>query len=122
MRATPVYLFNDEQTSWPMIEWTEKDNMRTLAIFHFENVNQPEDGSWLMHSGIPTKRCWRRSRIDWNVADIDHLKILLGAAQHTLGVLEWQVEDAVKLYSHISSQIYSINEYGSVNILLIFEV
>ena len=121
MRATPVYLFNSEQTSWPMIEWTEMDNVWTLAIFHFENVNQPEDGSWLMHSGIPyaTKGCWRRSRIDWNVADINHLGILFGVAQHALGVLEWQVEDTIELYNHISSQNYSINEYGSRNILLI---
>lgn len=121
MRATPVYLFNSEQTSWPMIEWTEIDNVWTLAIFHFENVNQPQEGSWLMHSGIPyaTKRCWRRSRIDWNVADINHLKILFGVAQHALGVLEWQVEDVIELISQISSQNYSINEYGSLNILLI---
>lgn len=121
MRATPIYLFNDEQRSWPMIEWREKDNMWTLAIFHFENVNQPEDGSWLMHSGIPyvTKQCWRRSRIDWNVANVNHLKILFGLAQHALGLMEWPVEDAISLCNHISSQNCSINEYGLINGLLI---
>ena len=89
--------------------------------FHFENVNQPEDGSWLMHSGIPytTKQCWRRSRLDWNVADITHLKILFGVAQHTLGVMEWPVEDTINLYSHISSQNYSSNECDPLIILLI---
>lgn len=123
MRATPIYLFNDEQRSWPMIEWREKDNMWTLAIFHFENVNQPEDGSWLMHSGIPyvTKQCWRRSRIDWNVANVNHLKILFGLAQHALGLMEWPVEDAISLCNHISSQNCSINEYGLINGLLIWK-
>ena len=122
MRATPVYLFNDEQRSWPMIEWTEKDNMLTLAIFHFENVDCPEHGSWLMHSGMPypTKHCWRRSRIDWNVANTTHLKVLFGVAQHALGVLEWPTEDAIKLCSDIRSQNYSINEYEPPNTFLIW--
>ena len=93
LKAAPAYLFTHEK-SWPMIEWTECDDTKTIAIFHFEE-NEPEEGSWLMHSGqivafeTPTTHRWQNSRIDWNVANVGHLKTLFGVAQHMLGLLEW---------------------------------
>jgi len=98
-----------------MLEWTEEDETKTLAIFHFEDPEKPEDGSWLMHSGrdvvTTDRRYWQQSRIDWNVADVAHLKILFGVAQHMLGLLEWPIADALKLYRHIISNNNSISEY-----------
>lgn len=115
LRATPVRLFNDEEKSWPMVEWTEEDKTKSLAIFHFHNVNKPEEGSWVMHSGrqvsVYDRRCWKQSRIDWNVADIEHLKILFGVAQHMLGLLEWPIAEALKICENINSNSTSITEY-----------
>jgi hypothetical protein len=115
LRATQVHLFNDEENSYPLLEWTEEDGTTTLAVFHFEDPDKPEDGSWLMHSGrevgTSDRRYWQQSRIDWNVADIEHLKLLFGVAQHMLGLLEWPIADALKLYRHINSNNHSISEY-----------
>ena len=91
LRAVPAYLFN--RKSWPMIEWTECDETKTIAIFHFEE-NEPEEGSWLMQSGQivafeTTTHRLQKSRIAWNVANLGHLKTLFGVAQHMLGLLEW---------------------------------
>ena len=102
LRAAPAYLFNYEK-SWPMIEWTECDDTKTIAIFHFEE-EEPEEGSWLMHSGkilafeATTTHLWQKSRIDWNVANVGHLNTLFNVAQHMLGLLEWPAKTLEQLY------------------------
>ena len=116
LRATPVYLFNDEENSFPLVEWTEEDDTKSVAIFHFEDDEKPEEGSWLMHSGrlvgkSKSPRRWKQSRIDWNVANIEHLKILFGVAQHMLGLLEWPPSEAFKIYCNMKSNTTSVTEY-----------
>lgn len=64
------------------------------------------------------RQYWRQSRIDWNVADIEHLKLLFGVAQHILGLLEWPIADALKLYRHINSSDHSISEYLPTEVTL----
>ena len=77
LRATAVYMLNDDDNVWPVIEWIEIDGAARLVIFHFDELAGPEEGSWLMHSGLPNDdSCWRTSQIVWNVADVEHLKIL----------------------------------------------
>lgn len=109
LRAIPAYLFSDNQ-SWPIVEWKEQDDIMTIAVFHFDNIDEPDEGSWVMHSGrrvagdtIPEKNRWQQSRIDWNVAEIDHLKILFRVVQHMLGLLEMSPMDALEIIRDISS-------------------
>lgn len=112
LRATAVYMLNDDDNVWPVVEWIEIDGTARLAIFHFDDLAGPENGSWLMHSGLSGNGdCWRQSRVDWNVADTQHLKILFRVVQHVWGVLEWSVEDAMKLYCQIPSDDNSDKEY-----------
>jgi hypothetical protein len=103
LRATAVYMLNNDDL-WPVIEWIELDGTARLIIFHFDELLGPEEGGWLMHSGV-SDDCspWQKSRIAWNVATVEHLKILFSVVQHILGVLEWSVEDAMKLYCQIPS-------------------
>ena len=100
LRAIMGCLINDDK-SWPIIEWTESDNTKSIAIFHFE-LEEPEEGSWLMHSGQiavasenAAKYRWKKSRIDWNVAKVGHLKTLFGVAQNMLGLLEWPFGNSI---------------------------
>jgi hypothetical protein len=117
LRASTIFWFTDNDASWTVLEWVEGNDVRNLAIFHFEDLDEPDQASWLMHSGLEvanttTKtKCWENSRIDWNVADINHLKILFGVAQHIVGMLEWSVEDAMKLYCKQDTDETSVPEY-----------
>lgn len=99
LRATRVNFFGDKK-SWPLIEWTEDDGTYMMAVFHFDELRKLEDASWVMHSGhkASNKQGWQKSRIDWNVAEIGHLKILFGVVGHMLGLLEWPVADALGLF------------------------
>ena len=118
LRARAAYLFSDNQ-SWPIVEWKEQDDIMTIAIFHFDDIAEPDEGSWLMHSGrcvadntMPEKYRWQQSRIDWNVAEIYHLKILFGVLQHMLGLLEMSAIDAFELIRDINSNnSLSLTEY-----------
>lgn len=119
LRATPVHLFNDEEKSWPVVEWTEEDDTRSLSIFDFYDIDNPEKGSWLMHSGrqvlVSDRRYWKQSRIDWNVADTEHLKVLFNT-QHMLGLLQWGVTDLLQLHQSLHSKYISANEYVQKNL------
>jgi hypothetical protein len=122
LRCSKVLWFTDDKTSWPLVEWVEDNGTSNLAIFHIEDPNEPRQGSWLMHSGLGVSdeasknRCWENSRIDWDVADIDHLKTLFGVAQHVAGMLEWSVADAMKLYYERNTEEESASEYISLGI------
>jgi hypothetical protein len=112
LRATAVYMLNNDDNMWPVVEWIEIDGTARLAIFHFDDLTGPENGSWLMHSGLSDDGDgWRQSQVDWNIADIEHLQILFRAVQHVSEVLEWSVEDAMKLYCRIPSDNNSDKEY-----------
>jgi len=114
LRATPVYMFNNDEESWPVVEWTESDGMAMLAIFQFDDVGELKDGGWLMHSGLsdggPEGSPWTNSRIDWNVSDVEHVKLLFKVAQHILGVLLWPIASALKLYCGVNSDKTSVPE------------
>jgi hypothetical protein len=45
LRAIPVYLFNDEENSFLLVEWTEEDCTKSVAIFYFEEDEKLEEGS-----------------------------------------------------------------------------
>lgn len=117
LRCSTVYWFTDDETSWPVVEWVENNETNNLAIFHFGDPDEPGHGSWLMHSGLSVtdeaskKQIWENSRIDWNVAEIGHLKVLFGVAQHIAGMLEWSVEDATELYCKRNTEEESNPEY-----------
>jgi hypothetical protein len=115
LRAIPVYMLNDDEDSWPLIEWTESDGVASLAIFHFDADAEVEEGSWLMHSAMPNDHeldnGWRNSRIDWNVGDVEDLKILFRVALHILGVMNLPVEDARTLYCLVKADDNSEIEY-----------
>jgi hypothetical protein len=105
-------MLNDDDNVWPVVEWIEIDGTAQLAIFHFDELVGPEEASWLMHSGLLGEGdCWLQSRVDWNVADVEHLKILFRVVRHVLGILEWSVEDAMRLYSQVPSDNNSDKEY-----------
>ena len=117
LRASAVFWLTGD-TSWPVVEWVEADGRENIAIFHFEDQDEPEEHGWIMHSGVgpssdrtsETKR-WQSSRLDWNVGDVSHLKTLFKVAQHLLGVLEWPVADAYQLYCERKAMNHSIEEY-----------
>jgi len=119
LRASEVYIFSNDDDSWTVVEWIEEDSLKCVAIFHFDPTAEPEDGSWLMHSGYnqmadaESTHSWKESRVDYNVAKIAHLKILFGIAQHILGVLQWAIADAVTLYCKQDLNKVSNEESGS---------
>lgn len=109
LRAVPAYFFSDNQ-SWPIVEWKEQDDVMTIAVFHFDDIDEPDEGSWLIHSGrrvadntLLEKYRWEQSRIEWNVAEIGLLKILFRVVQHMMGLLEMSPVDALGLIRNISS-------------------
>ena len=111
LRATAVYMLDDDENVWPVVEWIEIGGAAQLAIFHFDELFELKEASWLMHSGWSSDGDrWQHSRVDWNVADVEHLKILFRVVRHMLGVLEWSVEDAMKLYCQIPSDDNSDKE------------
>jgi hypothetical protein len=117
LRVSEVYLFSNDDDSWTVVEWIEQDSLKCIAIFHFDHLAESEDGSWLMHSGYnelvhaDSTRLWKESRVDYNVAEIAHLKTLFGIAQHVLGVLQWAIADAVILYCEQDLSKVSNDEY-----------
>lgn len=114
LRATPVYMFNNNEDSWPVVEWIQSDGVSRLAFFHFDDLDGSEC-SWVMHSGSSPsgESKWLNSRIDCNVADVEDLKTLFGLALHMLVVLERPVEDAMKPYREANADNDSVEEYIS---------
>jgi len=110
VRATAVCMLGDEESIWPVVEWIEHDGTARLAIFQFDD--ETKQVSWIMHSGMPTddSNSWQQSRVDWNVASTEDLKILFRVTRHVLEVLEWSVEDAIKLYCQVPSETTSEEE------------
>lgn len=108
-------MFNNDEDAWTVVEWTESDGMTMLAIFQFDELAELKDGSWLMHSaeadGAAEGSPWRSSRIDWNVGDVEHVKVLFKVAQHIFGVLLWPVSSALNLYCGVNTEKTSVPEY-----------
>ena len=99
-----------------MVEWTETDDTKNIVFFHFDDSDDPGEGSWLMHSGRDESGdnesfVWAESRIDWNVSDVEHLKILFSVVQHVLNLLSWSASDILELYCGISLPNESATEY-----------
>ena len=99
LRTTSVAKFMNNRSFPPMIEWREGQDVDVLAFWKI-----PEEGgpcSLLMHAGVgfclPNSRHWDRASIRWSVSDIAHLKELLSAAQHILGLLQWSHDDLKRL-------------------------
>jgi hypothetical protein len=118
LRASTVSSFTEDNVASPVIEWKENNETENLAIFHFDDLADPEECSWLMHSGhrssgdlTADNSKWQSSRIDWNLADIDHLNVLFGVAKHSLGVLEWPTADILTLCGGRNADDYSDAEY-----------
>jgi len=117
LRATAVNWFSNEESSWPVVEWNEEDGRKSLAIFQFDDeMEDPSKGSWLMHSAYPDPvndgdLSWRSSRLDWNVARMDDLEILVGAVYHACSLLQWSPEDLEQLCCHGGKDVTSEKEY-----------
>lgn len=110
LRASPVYLFTSDEKSWPVIEWTESDETKNVAIFHFDE----EQCSWIMHSVVNNGQNWDRSRVSWNVARVEHLKLLFRIAQHFFGVLQWSNEDVINIYCDRNFDNCPLPEFASM--------
>jgi hypothetical protein len=122
LRVTMMYALKNTAGAWPVVEWQEEDGTEVIAIFHFDDLEDPSTCSWLKHVGRRyslAERRWMENSIAWNVATLAHLKTLFIAAQHTLGVLEWSVADAIALYCQSSPKECSKDEYASHLALLI---
>jgi hypothetical protein len=104
-RASTIYPLTNE-SSWPLVQWTE-NNADVMAIFKIDNGVV----GCLMHS---QERDTKRSSISWQVAGIDELRTLFGAAQHMFGVLQWSPQDIVELYAGVSPQDESDERYFSL--------
>ena len=109
LRATPVYVSSDD--GYLVVEWTETDNSKNLAIFHIEDQkacilsHQDLDCgkgnqkcvqcrlSWLMSSIIKTPENGEKYRFTWSVCHLDHIRLLFRLAQHLSGVSQWSNED-----------------------------
>jgi len=114
LRASMVSSFTEDNVAAPVIEWKESNETENLAIFHFDGLTDPEEYSWLMHSGhrdssdlTAGNPKWQSSRIDWNLSNIGHLNVLFGVAKHSLGVLEWPTADILTLCGRRNADDYS---------------
>ena len=117
-RVSILYGFLNDDRSWPVVEWKEGNDKELIALFHFDDkCRRPKVCSWLVHYGAgiisdPTDETrWTETFIAWGVTDMSHLKILFGAAQHFLGILEWSPEVALNLYCAIEPTTCSQKEY-----------
>lgn len=117
LRASVETSFTNEDLTCPIVEWKESDGTDIIALFHYDEAFEPEECSWVMHLGVgrsstrATGSVWQRSRVDWNVASVSHLKTMFGIAQHILGVLKWPTADACRLYGDSASDNHSDEEY-----------
>jgi hypothetical protein len=118
-RISVERLFMNEDVECPILEWKESDGTEIVSLFHFHDAFEPEECSWAMHLGVgrndtnPNGPFWQSSRVDFNVSQLSHLKILFGLAQHILGVLQWPSADARRLYGDSVSTQDSEEEYLS---------
>jgi hypothetical protein len=97
LRATSVSTFLGDDKSWPVVEWMEDDTSRGLAIFGFDDDEEPDECSWLMHSGVRSEAGWEKSRVVWNVSSVDSLKALFLVSQHIYEILRWPPIDVLHL-------------------------
>jgi hypothetical protein len=93
VRAWVIYSFSDQDESWPVVEWKDGIDTSALAIFDFD-----DDGfcSYVMYYSSKENGCG--SSLGWMVSSLSCLNVLLQAAQHMLGILNWSKADAMKLY------------------------
>lgn len=125
LRASVEKSFTDEDLECPIVEWNESDGTDIIALFHFDDAFEPEECSWAMHLGVgrssPNSKgpLWQSSRVDWNVANVSHLKTIFGIAQHILGVLQWPIADALRVSGDNVSDTYSEEETTRYDQLLL---
>lgn len=114
LRANMIYTLKTDGHAWPVVEWEEDDDTQVIVVFHFDDLENPTSCSWLVHTGKlysqATKR-WMKSAVEWNIADLGHLKTLFVVAEHTLGVMQWEFADALRLYCHSYPEESSKEEY-----------
>lgn len=117
LRVSVLFPFLDDDRTWPVVEWEEEPDKELLALFHFDDKSHgPGVSSWLVHYGagiISEENRWNETSIAWGVTDMSHLKTLFGAAQHFLGILEWQPAIVRTLYCEIEPPNPSKEEYVS---------
>lgn len=107
VRAWVIYSFADKDESWPVVEWKEGIDTSAIAIFDFD-----DNGfcSYVMYNNSNGKGC--TSSLGWMVSSLGSLNVLLGAAQHMLGILNWSKADAMKLYCDTTPAPCSKEEYA----------
>jgi hypothetical protein len=119
-RASVVYPLAEDDFSWPVLEWTEGDGTKVLAIFEVDADTEPPVCNWLMHQGIQGGRTddsrWMNASVMWRVTEIDCLRPLFGAARHLLGILDWTSADAHNLYCRGTLESCSDEKYVTFRI------
>lgn len=117
LRATMIQPCTDRYDPWPLLTWTEGDDIDIMAIFKIDSQVAP--CSCLMHYGI--ERCWdkdgkrwSRSFVFWAVAAMEHMAELFIAARHISRDLEPIKPQATNLHGENGSRAeYISHEFGS---------
>jgi hypothetical protein len=92
LRAGVLPALSASEGGCPIVEWREDPETNVTAIFKMDVAGA--QCSCLLHYGVGNSwqsdgNRWRRSSLAWNVITIGHLKNLLEAAQHMLGMQHW---------------------------------
>ena len=132
MRANPLYVFSKH--AYPVVEWTENDNSKYIAIFYIKNpddqctqcrqnkkdciccVDQEESCvqcrlNWLVLSVIDTAENGEESRLNWSVSHPSHIRLLFSLAQHLFEVSKWSDEDKLNIYCLQNFEDCELTEY-----------
>jgi len=92
LRAGVLPALATSEGGCPIVEWREDPETNVTAMFKMDVPSAR--CSCLLHYGVGNSwqsdgNRWRRSSLAWNVITIGHLKNLLEAAQHMLGMQHW---------------------------------
>jgi hypothetical protein len=102
-RVWVAYPFTNEDQSWTVLEWRQRDGTKAMAVFEVDEDDNDIcdyithycfDEDYNIAHGRPAKS----SYLMWNVSEISKLKYLFQAVQHILGVIELPSSDREKLY------------------------
>jgi hypothetical protein len=114
-RASVVYSFANDPSSWPLLEWTEGQDTHVLAIFEMNHASDLTDCNWLVHyrhqNHGPSGDQGSRAQLSWRVTHLNHLQTMFEVAQHLHGILGWSTLDAHRLYCERNYENCSDEEY-----------
>lgn len=78
---------------WPIAEWKEGPNVEVTAVVMMEDGNFPLSCLMVCGTGLDSRGSTKRfeeTKLEWVVANTDHLRELFAVAQFWLGAAHWQ--------------------------------